>query len=83
MNRLSVIDTPLGGLKEVMRHRQGDARGSFSRIFCEAELQMAGWRQPIAQINHTVTLKTGTVRGLHYQQASATCRDETRQLPAG
>lgn len=69
MNRLSVIDTPLGGLKEVMRHRQGDARGSFSRIFCEAELQMAGWRQPIAQINHTVTLKTGTVRGLHYQQA--------------
>ena len=69
MSRLSVVDTPLNGLKEVTRQRLGDTRGVLSRIFCEAELQIAGWHQPIAQINHTVTTKAGTVRGLHYQNA--------------
>jgi dTDP-4-dehydrorhamnose 3,5-epimerase len=69
MSRLTVLDTPLTGLKEVVRQRMGDTRGTFSRIFCEAELQMAGWCRPIAQINQTVTMKAGAVRGLHYQNA--------------
>ena len=69
MSRLSVIDTPLDGLKEIVRQSLGDARGSLSRLFCEAELHAAGWHEPIAQINHTMTMKTGTVRGLHYQNA--------------
>jgi dTDP-4-dehydrorhamnose 3,5-epimerase len=31
-------------------------------------LEICGWHQPIAQINHTYTEKKGTVRGLHYQR---------------
>ena len=29
----------------------------------------AGWRKPIAQINHTFTQRQGTVRGMHFQRA--------------
>lgn len=36
-------------------------------MFCTVELAAAGWHRPIAQINHTLTLTRGTVRGLHYQ----------------
>lgn len=67
MNRLAITHLPLGGLKLIIRHRQGDSRGSFSRLFCAEELSSAGWSKPIAQINHTVTPKRGTVRGMHFQ----------------
>jgi len=30
-------------------------------------LEPFGWTQPIAQINHTNTIKKGTIRGLHFQ----------------
>jgi dTDP-4-dehydrorhamnose 3,5-epimerase len=52
----------------VERHRLCDGRGDLSRIFCAHDLSVAGWTQPIAQINHTHTTKRGTVRGLHYQK---------------
>ncbi len=60
---------PLGleRLVAVQRHRLADARGSLSRLFCAQELAAAGWAWPVAQINHTVTLHRGAVRGLHYQ----------------
>ncbi len=67
MNRLAIVDLPLAGLKRIERHRVGDARGSLTRLFCAEELAAAGWNDPIAQINHTVTTQRGTVRGLHYQ----------------
>lgn len=69
MNRFEVIDTPLEGLKIVVRQRIGDARGHLSRLFCAEELAPAGWRNPVAQINHTYTAKQGTVRGMHFQHA--------------
>ena len=68
MNRFAVYDLPLAGLKLVERQRLGDARGFLSRIFCAEELSVAGWRKPIVQINHTLTQKTGTVRGMHFQR---------------
>lgn len=37
-------------------------------MFCADELYVAGWTQPIAQINHSVTRQRGSVRGLHYQR---------------
>jgi dTDP-4-dehydrorhamnose 3,5-epimerase len=60
---------PLGlqGLVVVQRQRLADARGSLSRLFCAQELATAGWVWPVAQINHTVTLRRGAVRGMHYQ----------------
>lgn len=67
MNRLSITDLPLPGLKRVERQRVGDSRGFLSRLFCAGELQAAGWTKPIAQINQTYTARLGTVRGLHFQ----------------
>jgi dTDP-4-dehydrorhamnose 3,5-epimerase len=67
MNRLSVKALPLQGLTLIERQHLRDERGFFSRLFCADELAAVGWQQPIAQINHTLTTLTGTVRGLHYQ----------------
>jgi dTDP-4-dehydrorhamnose 3,5-epimerase len=67
MSRFIVTDTPLAGLKCIERLPLGDARGFLARLFCAEELVAAGWRGPIAQINHTFTEARGTVRGLHYQ----------------
>jgi dTDP-4-dehydrorhamnose 3,5-epimerase len=68
VNRFSVTDLPLVGLKLIERQCIGDSRGFLSRLFCAEELAAAGWRKPIVQINHTFTAKRGTVRGMHYQR---------------
>ena len=68
MSRFAVSDLSLAGLKLLERKRMGDSRGYFERLFCADELASAGWRQPVAQINHTFTARSGTVRGLHFQQ---------------
>ena len=67
MSRLTSSDTPLDGVKLFQRQRIGDHRGFLDRLFCADTLQAAGWRKPIAQINHTYTRQRGTVRGMHFQ----------------
>lgn len=67
MSRLAVMDTPIAGLKLVERQMLGDKRGFLARLFCADELAVAGWQRPIAQINHTATQKSGTIRGMHFQ----------------
>lgn len=69
MSRFTVTDLPLSGLKLVVRERVGDNRGFLSRLFCAEQLAATGWVKPIAQINHTLTKKQGTVRGLHFQRS--------------
>lgn len=69
MGRFTVTDLPLHGLKLVQRQRMGDSRGFLARLFCAEELAAAGWSGPIAQLNHTLTSRRGTVRGLHFQHA--------------
>jgi dTDP-4-dehydrorhamnose 3,5-epimerase len=49
-----------------------DSRGSFTRVFCADTLAENGiFKKPIKHINHSVTVKAGTVRGLHYQKPPA------------
>jgi dTDP-4-dehydrorhamnose 3,5-epimerase len=67
MSRFQFVDTPIEGLKIVERSRQSDDRGFLCRMFCSDELQAAGWRKPIAQINQTLTRAAGAVRGMHFQ----------------
>lgn len=67
MNRFTITDLPMAGLKLVERQRLGDSRGFLTRLFCDDELAAAGWHKPIVQINHTFTAQRGTVRGMHYQ----------------
>lgn len=67
MSRFVIHNTPLAGLKVVERQQIGDSRGFLSRLFCASELAAAGWTDPVKQINHTLTQKRGTVRGMHFQ----------------
>jgi dTDP-4-dehydrorhamnose 3,5-epimerase len=69
VKRLALTPLPLSGLMLVERQRLGDARGFLSRLFCAQELLAAGWTKPIAQVNHSYTARSGTVRGMHYQRA--------------
>lgn len=69
MSRFTVIETPLAGLKVIERQRLQDPRGFLSRLFCADELRQAGWQNPVVQINHTLTRRSGALRGMHFQRA--------------
>jgi dTDP-4-dehydrorhamnose 3,5-epimerase len=62
-----ILDTPLHGLKLIQRNPIGDQRGYLERMFCEEEMRSMIPGKGIVQINHTLTNKRGTVRGLHFQ----------------
>jgi dTDP-4-dehydrorhamnose 3,5-epimerase len=66
-SRFDILDTPLKGLKLIQRKPIGDQRGYLERMFCEEELQSLIPGKGIVQINHTLTARRGTVRGLHFQ----------------
>lgn len=44
-----------------------DNRGWFSRTFCKQTFEQIGHHSEWVQMNHSVTFKKGTVRGMHYQ----------------
>jgi len=67
MNRFTITATPLAGLMVIERQRLTDARGFLARMFCAEEFAAIGCQRPIAQINHTFTLRRGTIRGMHFQ----------------
>lgn len=67
MAHFDFAPTPIAGLMLVQRRRLEDSRGFLSRFYCAEEFKGAGLRQPISQINHTLTRCTGTVRGMHFQ----------------
>ena len=51
----------------LQRNPLGDNRGHLERLFCTEELQAILSCKQIMQINHTVTKKKSTVRGMHFQ----------------
>ena len=68
--RFDFIESPIKGLYTIKRNPIGDHRGFFSRFFCAEEFRKCGLVKNIAQINHSLTAKKGTVRGLHFQYPS-------------
>jgi dTDP-4-dehydrorhamnose 3,5-epimerase len=60
--------TPIDGLLLLKRQRLADARGHLSRLFDAEGMAGFGWTGGIAQVNETVTLAKGTVRGFHFQR---------------
>jgi len=64
---MKFIETPLPGAYEIELEPVRDERGSFARTFCEREFSRIGFRRHIVQINHSMTSKKGTIRGIHYQ----------------
>jgi dTDP-4-dehydrorhamnose 3,5-epimerase len=67
MSRFDFIPTPLSGLLLVERKTLGDSRGYLQRLWCQDEWQAVFGDRRIAQVNHTYTASTATVRGLHFQ----------------
>jgi len=61
--------TPLAGLMLLHSTTHTDHRGSFTRLFCQREMEpMLGSQRPV-QVNLSVTREAGTVRGLHFQKS--------------
>ena len=44
-----------------------DDRGIFVRVFCQHELQNILHGKNIMQINHSLTIQKGAIRGMHFQ----------------
>lgn len=65
--KMQFIKTPLAGAYEVELAPIRDERGFFARTFCQKEFAKIGFAGQIVQINHSVTRRKGTIRGLHYQ----------------
>jgi len=63
--------TPLAGLFEIQHTPISDARGRFTRLFCEQELAAVRPHLHFTQINLSETRGVGAVRGLHYQALPA------------
>ena len=61
--------TSLEGLMILHRKPLTDSRGFFERMFCHNELLSVMHSRSICQVNRTVTINRGTLRGLHFQHA--------------
>ena len=59
--------THLSGLFIVDVDKRVDQRGYFCRTFCSEEFASAGLATEFVQCNLSHNLRTGTLRGMHYQ----------------
>ena len=64
---MELKETRISGVIVLQREVLEDNRGSFQRLFCDQELTPFMQGAKIVQMNHSRTLKRGTVRGLHLQ----------------
>lgn len=68
---MTIHPTPIRGLYEIRHGAVGDARGSFTRLFCESDLAAIRPGVHFSQINLSQTHGRGTLRGMHYQTPPA------------
>lgn len=64
---MKIEKTDINGIHLIEYSPFADDRGSFSRLFCRKELEIAGLTKDVVQVNKSVTSKKGSFRGLHYQ----------------
>lgn len=65
---MEFVATALPGVFEVRHDLRSDARGRFKRQYCEDEFAGAGLNTGWVQVNHSVTIGRGSIRGLHFQR---------------
>lgn len=65
---MKITHLPIAGAFLLETESFADARGSFTRLFCENELADILKNRRIVQINHSRTEVSGAIRGLHYQR---------------
>lgn len=59
--------TPLEGSYEIQLAPLKDDRGWFMRTYCKNEFAKIGHTKEWVQMNHSLTIQKGAVRGMHYQ----------------
>jgi dTDP-4-dehydrorhamnose 3,5-epimerase len=62
-------ETPLRGAYLIDLEKRGDDRGFFARAFCEKEFVAHQLATRFVQVNNSLSARTGTLRGMHYQLA--------------
>ncbi len=61
------IETPLSGAWAIELEEIEDERGWFARTFDAEEFRARGLNHDIVQCNASFNLRSGTLRGMHYQ----------------
>ena len=69
MKKFLEIQLDCDDIRCYQRILSSDSRGEFSRLFSSEELASMGWNESVTQVNISQTIKAGTIRGLHYQDA--------------
>jgi dTDP-4-dehydrorhamnose 3,5-epimerase len=69
---MEVRTTKLEGVLILMPRRFADARGYFVEVFNQQTFRAAGIEPVFVQDNQSLSLRQGTVRGLHFQNPPAT-----------
>lgn len=64
---MEIERTALEGVLILTPRRFGDARGFFCETWNRTRLQEAGIDIDFVQDNHSLSARTGTIRGLHFQ----------------
>jgi dTDP-4-dehydrorhamnose 3,5-epimerase len=64
-------ETKLKGSFIVDPERRVDERGFFARIFCQKEFMALGLESTFVQANTALSVKRGTLRGMHFQYPPA------------
>ena len=64
---MTFLELALHGSYIVTTEVKEDERGWFGRTYCKNEFVAIGHISEWVQINHSFTIKAGTIRGLHYQ----------------
>lgn len=64
---MQFIKTPLSSAYLIELQKREDERGFFSRVYCEKEFQDLGLESKFVQVNNSLSMVPGTLRGLHYQ----------------
>ena len=61
--------TPIAQAWVVQTAPRGDERGRLTRLFCAEAFAPIRHGLRFVQVNHSVSVRRGTVRGLHFQRA--------------
>lgn len=59
--------SPLSGAYLIDLEKKGDDRGFFARYYCEKEFAAHNLNTQWAQVNNSLSVVKGTIRGLHFQ----------------
>lgn len=66
---MNIQSTHLAGAAVIEPERRSDERGWFARVYCAHEFAAHGLPHRMVQTNRSLTRRSHTLRGLHYQLA--------------